>query len=80
MRANYIFSTMQTSKLLERSAGYRRLAARLAYAAETLGDAVPCRDIGAERERLRRASAQAAERARLLARHGACQGRAHRGR
>jgi hypothetical protein len=41
----------------------RRRADRLAHAAETLRDREPCRDISAERDRLRRVAAHADQRA-----------------
>jgi hypothetical protein len=44
----------------------RQRADRLAYAAETIGDVQPCRDIGAERNRLRHAAANADQLASVL--------------
>jgi hypothetical protein len=44
----------------------RRRAARLAYAAETVAEREPCRDVAPERDRLRGAAAHAEQRAQLL--------------
>jgi hypothetical protein len=53
-------------RLARRARTYRRRANRLSYAAETISDREFCRDVGAERNELRRAAAVADQLASAL--------------
>jgi hypothetical protein len=59
-------SRVQADDRTERAAAERRRADKLSYAAETIGEREPCRDIAGERNRLREAAGRAAQRADVL--------------
>jgi hypothetical protein len=68
---------VQADDRTERAAAERRRADKLSYAAETIGEREPCRDVAGERNRLRQAAGRANQRA-AVAEAMARSGRARR--